>query len=118
MTDVTFNRKAIDDLTLKLGECAKAQLEEPEWNLLLAIFAAAADKLVPSETKESGTLPGPQIDPDEKTDTTYAESDAEELREQLLHAYIPGKHPPGKLSSVTPIRTTNPPSPHKTSPEG
>ena len=118
MTDVTFNRKEIDDLTLKLGECAKAQLEEPEWNLLLAIFAAAADKLVSSETKESGTLPEPQIDPGEKTDKTYAESNAEELRGQLLHAYIPGKHPPGKLSSVTPIRTTKPSRSHETSPEG
>jgi hypothetical protein len=104
MAEVAFNRVQIDELTLKLGRFAKAQLDETEWELLLAIFAAAADKLLPSQNKESGTLPGVEIEGNAEPVQNPKESDAVELREQLLRAYIPGRQPPGNLSSITPIR--------------
>ena len=61
MTEITYSRKEIDNLTRKLGEFAKAELEDPEWALLLAVFAAAADRVVVSEDTHSGTFAGVEI---------------------------------------------------------
>jgi hypothetical protein len=105
MTEVTFNKAQIDELTIKLGRCAKAQLDEKEWELLLAIFAAAADKLTLSQDGESVTLPGVQLEGNGEPIQNPRESDAQELREQLQLAYIPGRQPPGSVSSITPIRS-------------
>jgi len=104
MTEVTFNKEQIDKLTIKLGRFAKAKLDPTEWELLLAIFAAAADKLELSPDDESVTLPGVQLDGDGEPTENPSESDPEELREQLQLAYIPGRLPTGSIASITPIR--------------
>jgi hypothetical protein len=103
MTEITYSRTEIDNLTRKLGEFAKAKLEDPEWALLLAIFAAAADRVVVSEDTHSGTFPGVQISGTVEIIESPGESDAEKLRDQLLRAHTPGKVPPrGSGDSVTP----------------
>jgi hypothetical protein len=105
MAVVSFNKEQIDELTIKLGRFAKAQLDETEWELLLAIFAAAADKLVISQDDEySVTLPGVQLEGDGEPVQNPKESEAAELREQIQLAYIPGRQPPGDIASITPIR--------------
>jgi hypothetical protein len=95
MASVTFTREEIDRLTDKLGSLA-SKLTEPEWELLLAIFAAAADKVGASQDPKSATLPGIQSE-------NPRESTARQLRDQLLRAYAPGRTPPDhEGDSVTP----------------
>lgn len=102
MTDLTFNHEEIDRLTRRLGDLAVG-LTPSEWALLLAIFAAAADKVVISPDEHSGTLPAAQISGDGETIDDPARADARALRQQLLGAYTPGKTPPqGFGESVTP----------------
>jgi len=95
MASVTFTKEEIDRLTDKLGSVASA-LTEPEWELLLAIFAAAADKVTASQNPHSAALPGvPSENPGEST--------ARQLRDQLLRSYSPGRTPPDHQGdSVTP----------------
>jgi hypothetical protein len=103
MTEITYSRKETDNLTQKLGEFAKAKLEDPEWALLLAIFAAAADRVVVSEDTHSGTFAGVEISGIVEVVESPGESDVETLRDQLFHAHTPGKVPPkGNGDSVTP----------------
>ena len=103
MTEIRYSREEIDNLTQKLGEFAKAKLEDPEWALLLAIFAAAADGLKVSPDTKTGTFAGVEISDTVEVVESPGESDAETLRDQLLRAHTPGKVPPkGSGDSVTP----------------
>jgi hypothetical protein len=103
MAEVTYTRAEIDRLTDKIGRFAKEHLTKKEWDLLLAIFAAAADDVTAIEDPRRGTLPGVEID-DEVIVENPDESDAEQLRDQLLRAHTPGRVPPAKGvgESVTP----------------
>jgi hypothetical protein len=104
MADFSFTRADLDALTEKLGETATA-LTTQQWDLLLAIFAAAADhiKVDPADAT-SGTLPGAEITGNGAIIESPGESSADELRDQLLRAYTPGRrrHPRGFGESITP----------------
>jgi hypothetical protein len=97
MPDITFDWHQVKRLTNALGRFS-TELDREEWALLLAIFAAAADKIDPSPDGKSGTLPAAQIRGNGETVEDPRESDAVELREQLLDAYTPGKSPPQGFS--------------------
>jgi len=107
--DFSFTRKDVDGLTDALAKMA-VLLDQKEWGLLLAIFAAAADHIKLSKNTRSGTLPGVQIMGDGEKVEDPGQADARELRDQLLQAYIPGRQPPGSVGSVTPIRPKTPPN--------
>jgi hypothetical protein len=75
MTEVTFSRSDIEGLAQKL-DALTSELSQQEQQLLVAIFAAAANQVTPA---------GPQ-DPVE----TAAEEILTGLREQILTSFVPG----------------------------
>jgi len=99
VTDVPFrfDKDAIDRLADQLGRCAKDHFSESEWKLLLAIFAAAADRV-----EIWGRLPGAQVDDSQGKIENPRDATVAELREQLLGAYVPGNPPAPLRRRVTP----------------
>jgi hypothetical protein len=90
--DVTFTRKDIDSLIQKLGEFA-THLNKEEWDLLLAIFAVAADQAEVGTDLTKGTFPGIGVKGKGEMIDDPEGKKARELREQLRRAYRPGKPP-------------------------
>lgn len=90
--DVPFNRRNIDALTLQLGKFA-TEFTPKERELLLAIFAAAADHVDISADGYMGTFSGVQ-----PSGGRTAADFCKELRE----AYMPGKAPAPIRAQVTP----------------
>ncbi len=89
MVDLQFSQKEIEDLAQKLSN-VKPPLTERESTLLLAIFAAAADRAKPSGPDGGATLPRFEIrnqPPEAETEDQVSLTD---LKQQLLNAYIPG----------------------------
>jgi hypothetical protein len=106
MADLEFSWKEFKGLTDKVSQVAP-ELSASQWNLLLAIFAAAADRAESSPDKMSGTLPAAEVsDHPAKAEDPGGKNSAD-LRDQLLHAYMPG--PPPSLSWG--IKITPPPEP-------
>jgi hypothetical protein len=93
MADLKFTRQEIDELIEKLGSFA-ADLSGSEWRLLLAIFAAAVDRVEPSTDNKSGTLPAPEVSGNLQKVEDPSASNAAELRDQLRQSYVPGRLPP------------------------
>jgi len=93
MADLSFNKADINSLTQKLKNVQESLgLTEHEYRLLLAIFAAAADRINLNNpaANNSSTLPLPEIfgaAPDAVADPNVTLGD---LQNQLLNAYIPG----------------------------
>jgi len=108
MTDLTFTRADIDGLTEKLGSFA-TQLNESEWDLLLAIFAVAVDYVESSPDKKSGRLPASQIRGDRKKVENPSQSTSAELRDQFRYAFSRGKPGVPIIDRVTPVG--HPPKP-------
>lgn len=91
MADLEFTQQNIQDLTRKLATL-DAYLSDTERDLLLAIFAAAAERAKPYGTQHGGTLPqatspGP---PPQQGAGTGQQANLQSLQQQLLCAYIPG----------------------------
>jgi len=95
MANVEFKQQDIKDLVDKLGGILDS-LSEQERILLVAIFAAAANHAVVSG-KDLAMLPVPKIRGERRREGGRGELTAEELKEQLLKAYVPGKY----LGTVT-----------------
>jgi hypothetical protein len=117
-SDFSFTNRDIADLTGKLSKFAKAELlNDKDWGLLLAIFAAAADHVQVGQDPTQGTFSGIAIkNLVTKVDTALevrapAVMDAGELLDQLRGAYIPGKPVTPIVDCVTPIKTGNGPPP-------
>lgn len=97
MADLEFTREDIDELAGKLNSVAR-ELSSKERHLLLAIFAIAADQAGNGPDTTTGTLPTAEI---QKPSAEMRRP--EDLREQLLTAYVPGPPPAASWSTkVTP----------------
>ena len=105
MADLEFNRQEIEDLARKLSTL-ESSLSEQERALLLAIFAAAADRA--RQTGPSvATLPEASTDEAPETGAgTDEQATLADLQQQLLSAFIPGS----SFDSVT--QDAVPPSIH------
>jgi hypothetical protein len=107
MADLEFTRQEIEDLTRKLSTL-ESIFSEQERALLLAIFAAAADRATQTDLDVS-TLPeassdqAPGVGAETGTDEQATPAD---FQQQLLNAYTPGN----SFDSVT--RGPLPPSIH------
>jgi hypothetical protein len=88
MATVKFTHEEIEDLARKVGALGPF-FSKKERALLLAIFAAAAEKVTSSA--KIGEFPGSEPSADSAT--------LENLQEQLLKAYIPGNAPPHGISA-------------------
>ncbi len=83
MEFIEFTRGEIADLATKISEVAH-ELTEQERQLLLAVFAAAADRAQAVDvTRNLAELPAARFNPPEVT--------GEDLKQQLLGAYTPGQ---------------------------
>ena len=106
MAHVEFKQKDIKDLVDKLDGILDS-LTEQERILLVAIFATAANHAVVSG-KDLAILPVPKIRGQRGRVGGRGELTAEELKEQLLKAYVPGKdlgtvtHSTDKIVGVPP----------------
>ena len=89
MANLTFSRKEIEDLATKVS-VLKPFFSEKERELLVAIFASAAEHVTRSDTGD-GVFPPTQVPPPEPgADSTTLE----DLQQQLLNAYFSGNEPP------------------------
>jgi hypothetical protein len=85
MADLVFNQNEINSLCAKVSTL-QPQLSDPERALLLAIFAAAAERARPIGPKNEAALPlavGSTQAPD-------AQPNAASLQQQLLNSYVAG----------------------------
>ena len=90
MADFGFDRTDITSLALKLS--TGQALTHQEWVLLLAIFAAAAARTGVTDAADNPlTLPEPTVSGQAATEIGGYTS-AEQLKAQLLAAYIPGTY--------------------------
>jgi hypothetical protein len=113
MTGVQFTLQDIEDLDQKLSTL-QPFLSDKERNLLVAIFAAAVDRIEVSTTDQGtlqGELPTPSL-----AQTLYARTDWQQtladLQQQLLNAYIPeGDASPVDEGGMKAKITTPPPPP-------
>jgi hypothetical protein len=106
MADLEFSWREFKELTDKVSTVAH-ELSKSQWSLLLAIFAAAADRAESGPDKTTGTLPAVEIsDHPTKIEAPRDHSSAD-LLDQLLHAYMPGPPP----SIPWDIKITPPPEP-------
>jgi hypothetical protein len=95
MADLAFETKEIVSLARKVSALYPF-LSEKERQLLLAIFASAAESATQVQ-KDHGKFELPKV----KGQTPEAKIDEitlELLQEQLLNAYTPGKAPPNGIS--------------------
>ncbi|MBV9203983.1 MAG: hypothetical protein JO037_00965 [Actinobacteria bacterium] len=110
MANLEFSRQEIESLARKLSEVMR-DLSERETELLLAIFAAAAERATPVGLGGGAALPAFEIriPPGEGRDEALTD-----LRAQLLNAYVPGNEP-STISTFkvvgTPIGWPPPPPP-------
>ena len=88
MGEVKFTLQDVEDLTRKVSTLAP-DLTANEHALLLAIFAAAADRIEVSATGQ-GTLPAAAVQGEQLGAEQLTVAD---FRRQLLNAYIPGEGP-------------------------
>jgi hypothetical protein len=88
MRDLEFSEADIENLAGKLS-AIEHRLTDHERDLLLAIFAAAADRARPAGQHRPATLRAAQISARPETDAENQVT-SEELRDQLLKAYAPG----------------------------
>lgn len=88
--DFSFNKQDAMGLIDVLSGVA-GKLTRRQWGLLLSIFAAAADhvEVSPKETRTRGKISGVKVDGGVITDPRNRE--VEELRKQLLKAYMPAR---------------------------
>lgn len=103
MANLEFNRQEIEDLTRKLSTL---EFSEQERALLLAIFAAAADRATQTDL---GVATLPEASPDQAPGAgagTDEQATLADFQQQLLNAYTPGN----SFDSVT--RPPVPPSIH------
>ncbi len=103
MADLEFTREDIEELTGKLNSVA-GRHSATERDLLLAIFATAATRAGNGPDTTTGTLPTARVN-----DNREKAHRPEDLRDQLLKAYIPG--PPPSVSWWT--KVTPPPAPYE-----
>jgi hypothetical protein len=87
MADLEFTRKDIEDLTQKLATLSPV-FSAQERALLLAIFAAAADRVQPRGPNRPATLPVASSSGQELA-SDYSATLAH-FQQQLLSAYIAG----------------------------
>ena len=89
MADLEFNRDDVVSLIRKLSTL-ESIFSEQERALLLAIFAAAADRAKQTSPSEA-TLPGASVDQAPGTGAgTDEQPTLADLQQQLLSAYTPG----------------------------
>jgi hypothetical protein len=112
MADLQFSRQEIADLAQKLTTIA-SDLSERETSLLVAIFAAAADRATPAGPGGGATLPRYEIRiwPGE---AGYEEGvNLLDLKQELLNAFIPGNDfnffVTGKVVGPPPPKVVGPP---------
>ncbi len=113
MANLEFSRQEIVNLTRRVSN-VDPPLSERETTLLLAIFAAAADRATPVGLGGGATLPGFEIRNPPAAARTEREMTLSDLQQQLLNAYIPGSNPdpviPYKVVGV-PVGWPPPPPP-------
>lgn len=112
MADLQFSQQEIADLAQKLTTIA-SDLSERETSLLVAIFAAAADRATPAGPDGGATLPRYEIRiwPGE---AGYEEGvNLLDLKQELLNAFIPGNDfnffVTGKVVGPPPPKVVGPP---------
>lgn len=84
MANLTFSPKEIEDLARKVS-ALDMFLSKKERELLLAIFASAAERVTRTKAGR-GVFPAPEQGADSAT--------LADLRQQLLNAYFSGNEPP------------------------
>lgn len=89
MANLTFTLKEIEDLAHKVSALDQF-LSKKERELLLAIFASAAEQVTRNKAGR-GVFPAPQQGAGSAT--------LEDLQQQLLKAYIPGNEPPHGINA-------------------
>jgi hypothetical protein len=90
MADMEFSRQDLEDLVRKVSQL-QPYLSERERQLLMAIFAAAAERAKPFGPKQAATLPEAEGARPPAGDQTGEQPTPADLQRQLLAAYIPGK---------------------------
>jgi len=91
MADLEFNLQDITNLAQKL-RALQQSLSQQEHMLLLAIFAAAADRTEVSDPMAGTvTLPVPEIWGD-TAGAGGSQATLGDLQQQLLNAYLPGNY--------------------------
>ena len=105
MDKVPFSQADINGLAEQLSTLTS--LTDPQRKLLLAIFAAAADRATPTTTPGEATLPAAEIKPQTSGPGAGTPVDPADLKQQLLNAYIPGNDftdvtEPSKSGKITP----------------
>jgi hypothetical protein len=89
MADLEFNPQDITDLADKISTL---QFTEQQRLLLLAIFAAAANRTEVSGGGGTATLPMPELWGEIAGSGVGQDAALGGLREQLLNAYVPGNY--------------------------
>jgi hypothetical protein len=123
MADVEFTRKDIEDLARKLSTL-QPFLSDQERQLLLAIFATAADH-AESTGPGGASLPAASIRGQEADAGAADQVTAEGLQQQLLSAYVPGNdfdsltqaHSWHVQHKITAVGVPPPPGPSAPAPE-
>lgn len=87
MEDLVFRRDDIKNLAKKLS---KVKLDADEQKLLLAIFAAAAERVRPARKDGKARIRAAQISEPPQA-STRKQTAPKDLCDQLLYAYAPGK---------------------------
>ena len=105
MDDVQFSLEEITGLAQELSTLATLTPEQRQ--LLLAIFAAAADRATPATTPGKASLPAIGIKPLTSESGASTPVDPADLKQQLLNAYVPGNDftdvtEPPKSGKITP----------------
>jgi hypothetical protein len=109
MADLQFSQQEIEDLAQKLSRI-QPSLSERESTLLLAIFAAAADRAKRSDSGGGATLPWFEIrNPPPPPPGAGEQVTLTDLQQQLLNAYIPGND--FNFASAPKVVAPPPPSP-------
>ena len=89
MANLTFTLKEIKDLAHKVSALDQF-LSKKERELLLAIFASAAESVTRNKAGR-GVFPAPEQGADKTT--------LEDLQQELLNAYIAGNEPPHGIAA-------------------
>src|SRR5713101_6448818 len=107
MAELQFSQQEIENLAQKLSRI-QPSLSERESTLLLAIFAAAADRAKRSGP-DGATLPGFEIRNPPPAAGTGQQVTLTGLQQQLLNAYIPGND----FNFASEPKVVGPPPPSK-----